>query len=175
MWWVSSWAGYWLTIPLGSALSPVPALLVDRINFGLKMLWVGWCLYNSTGFLSHYRRWPFQVPYPQCSESQLRSPPLILRCFLYPRFLSHPGDAPQPTSSPHMLQIPIHFHVHLAISPDLSHTWFGIPQPPPHPSSLPVLSYHLLLLTILDPLLSEILTSSLAAGLIGCLHVEEWK
>jgi hypothetical protein len=27
----------------------VPAFLVDRINFGLKVLWVGWCLYCSTG------------------------------------------------------------------------------------------------------------------------------
>jgi hypothetical protein len=25
----------------------IPAFLVDRINFGLKVLWVGWCFYHS--------------------------------------------------------------------------------------------------------------------------------
>ena len=47
--WVSSWTGYWLVIPFISAPSPIPAFLVDRIHFGLKILWVGWCLYCSTG------------------------------------------------------------------------------------------------------------------------------
>lgn len=30
------------------------------------------------------RRWPLQVPYPQCSLSQLKSPPLILETLAYP-------------------------------------------------------------------------------------------
>jgi hypothetical protein len=29
--------------------SSVPVFFVDRINLGLKVLWVGWCLYRSTG------------------------------------------------------------------------------------------------------------------------------
>ena len=49
MGWVSSWAGHGLAVPAVSALSPVPAFLVDSINFGLKVLWVGSCLYHSTG------------------------------------------------------------------------------------------------------------------------------
>jgi hypothetical protein len=40
MGWASSWASYWLTIPSVTAPSPVPMFLVDRINFGLKVLWV---------------------------------------------------------------------------------------------------------------------------------------
>ena len=47
MGWDSSWAGYWLAILSVSALSPVLPLLVDRINLGLKVLWVGWQLYQS--------------------------------------------------------------------------------------------------------------------------------
>ena len=43
--WVSSCAGYWLTIPSASAPTLMVAFLVDRINFGLKVFWVGWCLY----------------------------------------------------------------------------------------------------------------------------------
>jgi hypothetical protein len=38
--WVSGWVNYWLVIPSVSAPSPMPALLVDRIHFGLKVLWV---------------------------------------------------------------------------------------------------------------------------------------
>ena len=49
MGWVSIWAGYWLVIPSVSASYPVPAFLVDRIKFGLKVLWVGWCPYSSPG------------------------------------------------------------------------------------------------------------------------------
>jgi hypothetical protein len=36
------------------------------------------------GFLSGYRRWPLQVPYPLCSESQLRLSPLVFGCPPYP-------------------------------------------------------------------------------------------
>ena len=35
--WVSSWAGCRLEVPSVSAPSPVPAFLVDRIHFGLKV------------------------------------------------------------------------------------------------------------------------------------------
>jgi hypothetical protein len=34
---------------LVSALSAMPAFLVDRIIFGLKVLWVGCCPYCSSG------------------------------------------------------------------------------------------------------------------------------
>ena len=46
---VSSWTGYWLAILSVTTPSLVPTLLVGRINFRLKVLWVGWCLYCSTG------------------------------------------------------------------------------------------------------------------------------
>ena len=49
MGWVSSWAGYWLVILSVSAPYPVPTFLVDRINFGLNVLWVGWCPYQYFG------------------------------------------------------------------------------------------------------------------------------
>jgi len=39
---------------------PVPAFLVDRINFGLKVLWVGFVPIAPLGFLPGYRRWPLQ-------------------------------------------------------------------------------------------------------------------
>ena len=32
-----------------SLLQPLPAFLGDRINFGLKILWVGWSLYSFAG------------------------------------------------------------------------------------------------------------------------------
>lgn len=38
MGWVLSWAGYWLAVPSVSALSPILALLVDRLSFGLEVL-----------------------------------------------------------------------------------------------------------------------------------------
>jgi hypothetical protein len=47
--WVSSWACYWLAIPSVSAYSSIPELLIDRINFRLRVLWVGWCFYHFTG------------------------------------------------------------------------------------------------------------------------------
>jgi hypothetical protein len=67
--WFSSWAGYWLVISSVSALSSVPAFLVNRINFGLKVLWVVSVFIAPLEFLPGYK-----VPYPQCSKSQLRSP-----------------------------------------------------------------------------------------------------
>ncbi|EDL00034.1 mCG141415 [Mus musculus] len=48
MGWSSNWASYWLAIPSVSAPSLIPAFIVDRINFGLKVLWVGWCSYCPT-------------------------------------------------------------------------------------------------------------------------------
>jgi hypothetical protein len=94
MGWVSSWVGYCLAQSSVSAPCSVPAFLVDRINFGLKVLCVSWCPYNATGFLPGFRRWPLQVPYHQCCESQLRSPPLIPRYFPYSWSPSHHGYDP---------------------------------------------------------------------------------
>jgi hypothetical protein len=51
LWDRSSWVGYWLVIPSVFASSPMPSFLVDKINFGLKVLWVSWCLYCSTGVI----------------------------------------------------------------------------------------------------------------------------
>ena len=49
MGWVSSWTSYWLAIPSVFAPLSIPAFLVDRMNFGEKVLWVDWCPYHSTG------------------------------------------------------------------------------------------------------------------------------
>jgi hypothetical protein len=66
--WVSSCASYWLVIPSVSTPSPVPAFLVDRINFGWSFCrWVGVPI-TPLGFLL------LQVPYPQCFESQFHIP-----------------------------------------------------------------------------------------------------
>ena len=48
---VSSWAVNWLTLTSVSMPSPVPVILVERIHFGLKVLWVCWCPYHSIGVL----------------------------------------------------------------------------------------------------------------------------
>jgi hypothetical protein len=48
MGWVSSWAGYWLAIPSVSPPSPMPALLVDRINFK-DALHIRWLLRGEWG------------------------------------------------------------------------------------------------------------------------------
>ena len=69
----------------------VPAFLVDRINFGLKVLWVGWCPYLSIGVPA----WLQEVASLGSISPQLRSPPLILGCLPYFRSLSSLGDAPQ--------------------------------------------------------------------------------
>jgi hypothetical protein len=45
----SSWASYWLDNSSIFAPSPVATLFVDRINLGLKILWVGWCLVTGGG------------------------------------------------------------------------------------------------------------------------------
>jgi hypothetical protein len=37
MGWVSGWSDDWLAIPPVSAPIPVPAFLIGRINFGLKV------------------------------------------------------------------------------------------------------------------------------------------
>ena len=47
--WVSNWADDWLAISSFFALYPVLVLILDRINFGLKVLWVGLCLYCIIG------------------------------------------------------------------------------------------------------------------------------
>lgn len=93
------------------------------------------------------------------SESQIRSPTLILGHLPYSMSLSSPGDN-TPTPHPHQLQISFHFHGQLAISPVLLCT---CPEPPltPHSLSLLLPSLHLPFITILFPLLSEIQASSL--------------
>ena len=50
--WLSIWAGYWLLIPSVSAISLILAFLVARINFRLKVLWVGCRPYLSTRTLA---------------------------------------------------------------------------------------------------------------------------
>jgi uncharacterized membrane protein (DUF106 family) len=49
--WDGSQVGLVIGWPFPQSLLPPlsPAFLVDRIDFGLKVLWVGWYLYCSTG------------------------------------------------------------------------------------------------------------------------------
>jgi hypothetical protein len=61
--WVSIWAGYWWGIPSVSAVFPIPVFCIDRINYRTKVLWVGWCLYHSTGVLAWLQGlFTFHVP-----------------------------------------------------------------------------------------------------------------
>jgi hypothetical protein len=49
---VWTWMGFkfgQLLFGHSSASFPMLEFLVDKINFGLKVLWVGWCPYHSTG------------------------------------------------------------------------------------------------------------------------------
>ena len=80
MGWVFNCAGYCSV----STPSPVPAFLVDRVNFGSNVLWVGWHFYCAT-----------QVPVRLASSDlispqRLRSPLLIHGHFSNPRSLTHP-------------------------------------------------------------------------------------
>ena len=62
----------------------MPAFLVDRILLCWKFCgWVG-VLNIPLGFLPGFRRWPLQVPYPQCYESQLKSPHWFVGTSLIP-------------------------------------------------------------------------------------------
>jgi hypothetical protein len=48
MGWVPCWVSYCLAISSVSAPSTISAFLVNRINSGSKVLWVGLCPYCST-------------------------------------------------------------------------------------------------------------------------------
>ena len=119
--------------------------------------WVGVSIV-PLGFLSGLRKWSLQVPYSQCSESQLRSPPLILEHLPCPR----PGIILEIATTTSPLSA-VDFH---------SFAWpsghFSCPSP--HlispPFQLP--SLHLPPMTISFPLLSEIQTSSLGPSLVRC-------
>lgn len=107
-------------------------------------------------FLPGYRRWPLKVLYPQCCESQLRSPPLILVCFCYPRSMFLPGDAsPQ---LPTLVSCRFPFLL-MVIRPSLQSLPTSDPEPslhlPLHSLSHPVPSLHLPLMIILFPILSK--------------------
>ena len=137
----------------------VPAFLVDRINLGLKVLWVGWmvsltlywhsCLATGDGLFR------FHIPN---AKSQLRSPPLILGHLPYPQSLSTPGDA-------HYVLIPFSCRfpfILMAICPSLLSFPTLDPESPIHlPFPLPFLvpSLHLPLITILLPFLNKIQAS----------------
>jgi hypothetical protein len=86
--WVSYWLGQLLVVcPLSLCSIPNHYISCRHDKFGVESF-VG-----GLGFLPGHRRQPLQAPYLQCCESQLRSPPLILRLLPYPRTLSCPGDA----------------------------------------------------------------------------------
>jgi hypothetical protein len=124
MGWVSSWTRYWLTTPSVSAPTPIPAIFCDRISFGWKFCgWVGVPI-PPLGLLPGHRRQPPQNLYPQCCESQLRVPPLILGCLPFPGLISSWRCLPPPPNQ----YISVHFHGHLVIA---------LPLPPPDPEPPP--------------------------------------
>lgn len=47
--WGSSWSGYLVVSPSDSAPFLVPMFFVHRINIGLNILRIVWCLYNFSG------------------------------------------------------------------------------------------------------------------------------
>ena len=87
--WNGSQVGPVISWPLTQPLLKLQILtfLGEKINFGSKVC--GWVDVSIAplGFLPGYRRWPLQVPHPQCCVSQLRSPPLTLGHLPYPRSL----------------------------------------------------------------------------------------
>jgi hypothetical protein len=107
---------------------------------------------SPLGFLSDYRR--FHIP-NVVSESQVTSSPNDACVSPLPQVSLRSLGCPM-SSSPSQLQISINFH---GIWPNLLS--FPIPDSehphsPPHPIFLPVPCFHLPLLSILFPILSEI-------------------
>ena len=101
MGWVLSWVCYLLAISSVSAPSSVPACLIDRIHFRLKVLWLG------------YMRWPLLFHIPNAVSYNCGHP----YCFLGESLtmgLWHVLEMPL-HPHPSQLQISIHFHGHLAI------------------------------------------------------------
>jgi hypothetical protein len=112
--WISSWAGYCLAILLVSTPSPVPAFLVDRIQFvskfyvwvGIPVAPVGSCWATGVNL--------FRFAIPNDMSHSLRSLLLILGCFPNLSSLAHPQDDPD--------QISIHFDGYLVFSSVSPHT-----------------------------------------------------
>jgi hypothetical protein len=73
--------------PFPQSLLPPPCLHYLYTGYIWCWKFCGWIGVTILpfGFLSEYRRWPLQVPCPQCSESQLRSPPLTFGYLPCPR------------------------------------------------------------------------------------------
>jgi hypothetical protein len=149
----------------------MPAFLVDRINFVLKVLWVGWCLYLSTMVPEWLKEVAFSgsifpmlrvtdkvtpidswVPFlSQVSVSSWRcAPPSKPRSVAYFYSFSWPSCHLFYCPSPHMILTP-HFSI--------------------HPLSLSVPSISLPLMIISFPLLSEIQASLLVPSFMFSLFV----
>jgi hypothetical protein len=131
--WVSSWASSCLAIPSVSVPFPVPAIFVDRINFGSKVLWVG-LSYWSTGV---------PVWLKEVSSSGSRSLMLWVTAKVTPIDSWVPpfcqvsipsGRFPLPPYHCH-LQMSIHFHGYVVISPVSPRT--GSWKPPIYLAILP--------------------------------------
>jgi hypothetical protein len=120
---------------------------------------------TSMGLLPGYRRWPFQVPYSYCCESQLRLPPM------------DPGETPcyqvldtssrwPPCPTPARLRF---LFILLSLCPSLLSLPLLDPEDTPFPSQPlfhPVPSLHQTPMSILFLPLSEIHTSSLGPSLL---------
>lgn len=69
--------------PQDLLLLPDPAFPVDRIHFGSKVLWVGWCPCWSTGVPACLQEIASSGSIFSMLESQLRSPPILEVAFIY--------------------------------------------------------------------------------------------
>jgi hypothetical protein len=122
----SGWASYWLAVPSVFAPSTIPLFLIDRTSLASMFCrWVGVPI-TPLGFLPGHRRQLPEAPYPQCCESQLRTPSLILEASPIPGLCLFMEMFPFPL--PCHLQTSIHSHGHSAIPLAPPHTWLWKPQ-----------------------------------------------
>ena len=126
---VSSWPFYCLAIPSVSALSFVPAFLVDRTNLGLNVLWVDHCPYRSN-------KGPVWLQEVTTSGSIV---PLLGVSTKIAR-IETPGSLPHPASTVGPRDAPIRV-IFLIIYCIPNVACFKIPFPPPHPRHPPSLGH----------------------------------
>jgi hypothetical protein len=87
--WVSSWAGLLVNHSLSLCSISHPCISCRRDTFWVKLFFVNGL--SLLRFLPGLQA--LQVPYSNCCESQLRSPPWILGSLPYPRSVVGPLDA----------------------------------------------------------------------------------
>lgn len=155
MGWVTGWITQWLDVPTVCSIF-IPAHLVGRINYGLKILLVGWC----PPLFTWSPAWLQEVATSDTvslSGRNLSWSQTKISCSLahtnFPANIINPLPISILPHSPLLLSMPTH-HCH-------PHTF-------PHQLSQSIPSLHLSLMTILflyQNLLCEIHTSSLSSYL----------